>query len=111
MRGAGWRFLQVQASGKCGTNSWMQRSVFVELAPRCAARLVLLGLFASIAAWAAEPPVAKAKVEEPVLQELMGGCSLKCGFAWSVEVRPAEGQKSATVEVLNDESADTAWSA
>ncbi len=57
----------------------------------------------------AGPPVIKAKVGEPVLQELMGGCSLKCGFAWSVEVQSAVGQKPIAVKVLNDESADTAW--
>ncbi len=57
----------------------------------------------------AAPPVIKAKVEEPVLQELMGGCSLKCGFAWRVEMQSAAGQKPVAVKVLNDENADTAW--
>lgn len=59
----------------------------------------------------AGPPVIKTKVEEPVLQELMGGCSLKCGFAWEVEVQLAAGQKPVAVKVLNDESAETAWAA
>ena len=57
----------------------------------------------------AELPVIKAKMEEPVLQELMGGCSLKCGFPWRVEAQLAPGQKPVAVKVLNDESADSAW--
>lgn len=57
----------------------------------------------------AAPPVrnAKAKVEEPVLQELMGGCSMRCAFAWTVEV--TEGEKPKAVKVLNDEKAESAW--
>jgi len=89
----------------------MQRSIFVERALGFSARFFLLVVCASIAARAAEPSVAKAKVEEPVLQELMGGCSLKCGFSWSVELQATAGQKSVTVEVLNDENAETAWRA
>jgi len=53
-------------------------------------------------------PVLKAKVEEPALQETMGGCSLKCAFKWGVELQPAGG-KTQTIKVLNDESAETAW--
>lgn len=56
-----------------------------------------------------DPAVIKAKVEEPVLPELMGGCSLKCGFAWTVEIRDATGKAGAATKVLNDENADTAW--
>ncbi len=50
----------------------------------------------------------KAVVEEPVLEELMGGCSLKCAFRWSVELAGAGGKPTA-LKVLNDESAQTAW--
>lgn len=57
----------------------------------------------------ADPALVKAKIEEPVLQELMGGCSLKCGFPWSVEVQAGVGLKSSAVKALNDENADTAW--
>jgi hypothetical protein len=60
---------------------------------------------------AANPAVIKAKVEEPVLQELMGGCSLRCAFVWKVEVQPGVGQKFVPAAVLNDESAETAWKA
>jgi hypothetical protein len=49
----------------------------------------------------------KAKVEEPVVQELMGGCSMQCAFRWSVEV--VENGKPKAVKVLNDEKAETAW--
>jgi hypothetical protein len=68
-------------------------------------------LLAFCPATLANPPLFKAKVEEPVLQEFMGGCSLKCGFAWSVEVLAADGRKAAAVKVLNDENAETAWRA
>ncbi|MCE9610044.1 MAG: hypothetical protein K8R23_07525 [Chthoniobacter sp.] len=57
----------------------------------------------------ADPVAMKARVEEPALQETMGGCSLKCAFAWSVEVLAAGGQKAATAKKLNDENAETAW--
>ena len=57
----------------------------------------------------AEPPSIKARVEEPALQETMGGCSLKCAFVWSVEVQAAGGQKLAALKKLNDENAETAW--
>ncbi|MEZ0254986.1 MAG: hypothetical protein ACAI37_06890 [Chthoniobacter sp.] len=52
--------------------------------------------------------VVKAKVEEPVLQELMGGCSLKCAFAWGVEVQ-VPGARPAALKVLNDDNAESAW--
>lgn len=82
----------------------MPRALFVRRS------LFLLGLslalpFAALAA----APFIKAKVEEPVLPELMGGCSLRCGFPWSVEVQAAAGLKPVTVRVLNDENAETAW--
>lgn len=51
----------------------------------------------------------KAKVEEPALPETMGGCSLKCAFAWSVEILAAGGQPAGATKMLNDESAETAW--
>lgn len=56
-------------------------------------------------------PSTKAKVEEPVLQELMGGCSLKCGFPWTVEVLVPGAGKAGPTKVLNDEKADTTWTA
>lgn len=57
----------------------------------------------------ADPAAIKARVEEPALPETMGGCSLKCAFAWSVEVQAAGGQKLAATKKLNDESAESAW--
>ena len=68
---------------------------------------VMLALLSTAAL--AAPPVIKVKVEEPVLQELMGGCSLKCGFPWRVEAQLAPGQKPVVVKVLNDDNAETAW--
>jgi hypothetical protein len=57
----------------------------------------------------AEPPVIKANVDEPVLQELMGGCSLKCAFPWKVELQLSANQKPAATKVLNDDNAESAW--
>jgi len=56
---------------------------------------------------AAAPRPVSAKVAEPVLPELMGGCSMKCSFAWSAEVITAKGAQPA--RALNDERAETAW--
>lgn len=55
------------------------------------------------------PDGIKARVEEPALQETMGGCSLKCAFPWSVEAQAAGGQKAGAVKMLTDENAETAW--
>jgi len=71
----------------------------------------ILMIAISLATWSGTlhaQTVAKAKVEEPVLQELMGGCSLKCAFAWGVEVQ-APGAKPAALKVLNDDNAESAW--
>jgi hypothetical protein len=56
-------------------------------------------------------PLIKAKVSEPVLEEMMGGCSLKCAFPWRVEAQPGPTRKFVTVRTLNDETAMTAWTA
>jgi hypothetical protein len=44
----------------------------------------------------------------PVVQELMGGCCLRCAFPWTVEIPHANGKKSIDY-ATNDSSADTAW--
>ena len=54
-------------------------------------------------------PLLKAEVAEPVVEELMGGCSLKCAFPWSVEVVTGPGQKPQATKVLNDNSAANGW--
>lgn len=73
-------------------------------------RLPIVCLLSSFAATVAAPPLLKAQVEEPVLEELMGGCSLRCAFVWSVAVQ-APGARSAPVKILHDESSRTAWTA
>jgi hypothetical protein len=54
-------------------------------------------------------PVFKAEVAEPVVEELMGGCSLKCAFPWEVEVILGPGQKAQSIWTLNDNSAESGW--
>lgn len=56
----------------------------------------------------AGPGLIKATVEEPALQETMGGCSLLCAFRWTAELIVPNG-KSQTLKALFDESAETAW--
>ena len=104
--------------------------------------LIVIGLLAlRAAASAGDSAVIKAKMEEPVLQELMGGCSLKCAFAWSVEIEAAPPAtptpkpagwfafwhkhtpaptpmptttappKPVKTKLLNDDNAETAWTA
>lgn len=70
--------------------------------------LLLIGAHGGAPVSFAGVSVVKAVVEEPVLEELMGGCSLKCAFRWSVEAVSPAG-KWGTIKALNDESAQSAW--
>ena len=57
-------------------------------------------------------PTLQAKVTTPVVQELMGGCSLKCAFPWEVTAVPAANAAIKTAQVTyatNDDDAVTAW--
>ena len=56
----------------------------------------------------AGPGLIKAAVEEPVLPETMGGCSLLCAFRWTAELLDPP-RKPQPLKVLYDESAETAW--
>jgi len=71
----------------------------------------LLAVAAFPAAMLGDPALIKARVEEPAVQELMGGCSLKCAFGWGVEVQRVRGAKASVIKVLNDDNAETAWTA
>lgn len=79
---------------------------------RRALTLLAIAALALPAAAVADPTLVKAKAEEPVLEELMGGCSLKCAFSWGVELPPAaHGKKPVVLKMLNDDSAESAWTA
>jgi hypothetical protein len=52
-------------------------------------------------------PQIKAKVAMPVIQELMGGCSLTCAFPWSTVV--GDSLAANKIADLNDSDAGTAW--
>jgi hypothetical protein len=70
-------------------------------------RLVFLVLFASGVLHAGEGVQLKMKVGPPVIQELMGGCSLTCAFPWDAV---AEGSISnSKITALNDADSLTAW--
>jgi hypothetical protein len=65
-------------------------------------------LLSSAGVSSAGPALIKAAVEEPVLQETMGGCSLLCAFRWTAELLVSQG-KPQPLKALFDESAETAW--
>jgi hypothetical protein len=71
---------------------------------------VCLLLFLQTLAFAG-PPAIRAKVEEPVLEELMGGCSLLCAFRWTGMVKMPAATAWEKTAVLNDDTALTAWKA
>jgi hypothetical protein len=73
------------------------------------ARLTATACLLSLASVAsAGPALIKAAVEEPVLEETMGGCSLLCAFRWTAELVNPQG-KPHPLKMLFDESAETAW--
>jgi len=53
-------------------------------------------------------PTIRAKVGEPVLQELMGGCSMKCAFPWETAAI-VPGKSPQPVYTLDDSDASTFW--
>jgi len=53
-------------------------------------------------------PTIKSEVGSPVLQELMGGCSLRCAFSWET-VATEPGRPAHPVYALDDNDASTAW--
>ncbi len=69
--------------------------------------LLFLCLTSTLAV-AEDVKILKAEVGQPVVQELMGGCSLRCAFPWTVEVSRAKGRKSVDY-ATNDSSVNTAW--
>lgn len=76
-----------------------------KIPPAPIAALALLAL--SIASASAQHvPDIKPKIGTPVVEELMGGCSLTCSFPWSATA--AAGPKS-KVAALNDSLSSTAW--
>lgn len=67
-----------------------------------------IGLLSLASGSIAGPALIKAAVEEPVIEEAMSGCSLKCAFRWTAELVNPQG-KSQPLKALFDESAETAW--
>jgi len=71
-------------------------------------RLALLLAIALPRLAAADPQLIQAVVGHPVVQELMGGCSLRCAFPWeTAAILP--GKPPVPVYTLDDNDADTAW--
>lgn len=75
------------------------------------ARAIALFPVIALAVATAAPavPAVKAKTEEPVLEELLSGCSLRCSFRWTVEVVTGAAEQGKVIKTLNDENAQTAW--
>ena len=70
------------------------------------ARSVLLVFLAHGVLWAEDIPQLKAKIGPPVIDELMGGCSLTCAFPWNAVTVDSDASKTSA---LNDSSSSTAW--
>ena len=58
---------------------------------------------------AQKPAELKATTGAPVLQELLGGCSLRCAFPWEVEAVAPGGKTGHPVYTTNDDDASSAW--
>lgn len=68
----------------------------------------MLGLL-TCAMRAGDLPILKPAVGTPVVPELMGGCSMKCAFPWTVEAAGSKSAQPAKVTVLNDEKPSPPW--
>jgi hypothetical protein len=66
----------------------------------------LLAFLAYGVLWAEDIPELKTKMGPPVIDELMGGCSLTCAFPW--DAIPGDSGSS-KISALNDSSSLTAW--
>jgi hypothetical protein len=71
-------------------------------------RLLMTFVVFGVSAFAG-PPSIKAKMDEPVVEELMGGCSLKCAFDWTADVLLPGAKKWTASRVLDDDTALSAW--
>ena len=71
-------------------------------------RLLLLLCLALPRLAAGDPQLIQAQVGHPVVQELMGGCSLRCAFPWQT-FATLPGQAQTPVYTLDDNDKDTAW--
>ena len=71
-------------------------------------RLLLLLCLALPGLVNADPQLIQAQVSHPVVQELMGGCSLRCAFPW-VTTAILPGKAPAPVYTLDDNDKDTSW--
>jgi len=68
--------------------------------------MVLVALESSMQA--DSPPNLRPRVGEPVLQELMGGCSLRCAFFWETLAGNANSSLKPATELCDDD-ATTSW--
>lgn len=53
-------------------------------------------------------PTIKATIGSPVIQELMGGCSMRCAFLWTTTAL-VPGKPPQPIYTFDDSSASTAW--
>ncbi len=54
-------------------------------------------------------PILTAITDHPVVPELMGACSMKCAFPWTVEATEPSEARPYGVVILNDEKPAPAW--
>ncbi len=70
-------------------------------------RLMLLALLGCGALHAQNVAELRARTGKPVIQEMLGGCSLTCAFPWQAFARSSNS--AGGVSALNDADAFTAW--
>jgi hypothetical protein len=70
--------------------------------------LTVIGVAWPFLATAQSLPTLKATVGRPVIQELMGGCSMRCAFPWTTTAL-VPGKPPQPVYTLDDSSVSTAW--
>lgn len=71
-------------------------------------RGIVAFLAMGMTAWTASPPILHPKIGSPVLQELMGGCSLRCAFFWET-VAGLPGHEKKPASELCDDDASSFW--
>jgi hypothetical protein len=65
---------------------------------------ILLFLGTGVVAADSAPPELRPRIGYPVLQEFMGGCSLRCAFFWETVAGTPQGPKKSASELCDDDA-------
>jgi hypothetical protein len=84
-------------------------SICYLLCARSALGFAILWLLLPASVSGQETPSLKAKIGEPVIEQLMGGCSLTCAFPWEAVVGGSQEMQAKKTAAINDSDASSAW--